>query len=61
MWHTIAIYIRKLGDMLMRTMQMALDDDLVDAVHKIVKKPKVNRSSFTRQALRNALTQANGK
>ena len=45
----------------MRTIQMTLDDDLVDAVDRIVKKLKMSRSAFTRQALRNALTQANVK
>lgn len=45
----------------MRTIQMTLDDDLVDAVDKIVKKLNTSRSAFTRQALRNALTQANIK
>jgi metal-responsive CopG/Arc/MetJ family transcriptional regulator len=45
----------------MRTIQMTLDDDLVDAVDKIVKKLKTTRSAFTRRALRNALTQANIK
>jgi metal-responsive CopG/Arc/MetJ family transcriptional regulator len=40
---------------------MTLDDDLVDAVDKMVKKLKVTRSAFTRQALRNALTKANIK
>ena len=43
----------------MRTVQMTLDDDLVDAVDKTVKKLKMTRSAFTRQALRNALAQAN--
>ena len=45
----------------MRTIQMTLDDDLVVAVDKIVKKLKVTRSAFTRQALRSALVQANIK
>lgn len=45
----------------MRTIQMTLDDDLVDAVDKIVKKLKTTRSAFARQALRNALSQANIK
>jgi len=45
----------------MRTIQMTLDDDLVDAVDKIVKKLKMTRSAFARQALRNALSQANIK
>ena len=43
----------------MRTVQMTLDDDLVDAVDKTVKKLKMTRSAFTRQALRNALAQEN--
>ncbi len=45
----------------MRTIQMTLDDDLVIAVDKIVKKLKMSRSAFARQALRNALAQANIK
>ena len=45
----------------MRTIQMTLDDELVDAVDKVVKKLKTSRSAFTRQALRNAITQANIK
>jgi len=45
----------------MRTIQMTLDDELVDAVDKVVKKLKMTRSAFTRQALRNAITQANIK
>ena len=45
----------------MKTVQMTLDDDLVDSVDKMVKKLKITRSAFTRQALRNALTQANIK
>ena len=45
----------------MRTIQMTLDDDLVDAVDKIVKKLKTTRSAFARQALRKALSQANIK
>lgn len=45
----------------MRTIQMTLDDELVDSVDKVVKKLKMTRSAFTRQALRNALVQANIK
>ena len=45
----------------MRTIQMTLDDELVDAVDKVVKKLKMTRSAFTRQALRSAITQANIK
>ncbi len=45
----------------MRTIQMTLDDELVDTLDKLVKKLKTTRSAFTRQALRNAITQANIK
>lgn len=45
----------------MRTIQMTLDDDLVDAVDKMLKKLKMTRSAFTRQALRKALAQTNIK
>jgi metal-responsive CopG/Arc/MetJ family transcriptional regulator len=40
---------------------MTLDEDLVDAVDKVVKKLKTTRSAFARQALRNAIAQANIK
>jgi metal-responsive CopG/Arc/MetJ family transcriptional regulator len=40
---------------------MTLDDDLVEAVDEVLKKLKMTRSAFTRQALRNALAQANIK
>jgi len=39
----------------MRTVQMTLDDDLVDAVDVIVKQMKTSRSAFTRTALREAI------
>ncbi len=38
---------------------MTLDDELVDAVDKLVKKLKTNRSAFARKALREAVKQAN--
>ena len=41
----------------MRTIQMTLDDDLVEAVDKVSKELKTNRSSFTRKALRDAIAQ----
>ncbi|HJP19717.1 MAG TPA: ribbon-helix-helix domain-containing protein [Nitrospinota bacterium] len=41
----------------MKTVQMTLDDELVDAVDKVVKKLKTTRSAFTRQALREAINQ----
>jgi metal-responsive CopG/Arc/MetJ family transcriptional regulator len=40
----------------MRRVQIILDDDLVEAVDEIVKKLKTNRSAFTREALRNAIS-----
>ena len=39
----------------MRTIQMTLDDDLVESVDKIVKDLRTTRSAFTRDALREAL------
>lgn len=39
----------------MKTIQMTLDDDLVETVDKLVKKLKTTRSAFTRNALRNAI------
>lgn len=39
----------------MRTVQMTLDDDLVDAVDIIVKEMRTTRSAFTRAALREAI------
>jgi metal-responsive CopG/Arc/MetJ family transcriptional regulator len=46
-------------EVLMRTIQMTLDDELVDAVDKLVKKLKTTRSAFARKALRAAIKQAN--
>ena len=39
----------------MRTVQMTLDDELVDEVDLIVKKLKTSRSEFTRNALKGAI------
>lgn len=39
----------------MRTIQMTLDDNLVESVDTIVKELKTTRSAFTRQALRKAI------
>ena len=39
----------------MRTIQMTLDDDLVETVDSIVKSLKTSRSAFTREALRDAI------
>ena len=43
----------------MRTVQMTLDDDLVEAVDKVIKELKMTRSSFTRNALRDAMARYN--
>ncbi len=45
----------------MRTVQMTLDDDLVEAVDRLVKKLKTTRSAFARNALQKAIKQANIK
>ena len=39
----------------MRTIQLTLDDDLVELVDRIVEELKTTRSAFTRKALREAL------
>ena len=39
----------------MRTVQMTLEEDLVKAVDRVVKKLHTTRSAFTRAALRDAL------
>jgi metal-responsive CopG/Arc/MetJ family transcriptional regulator len=51
MWATLAIEIA------MKTVQMTLDDELVRAVNRAVKKLGTTRSAFTRDALRAALRQ----
>ena len=45
----------------MRTVQMTLDNDLVESVDKIVKELKTTRSAFTREALRDAIHRFNIK
>ena len=39
----------------MRTIQMTLDEKLIEEVDKIVKELETTRSAFTRAALRNAV------
>ena len=51
----IAILTNILRVIAMRTIQMTLDDDLVESVDKIVKDLRTTRSAFTRDALREAL------
>jgi metal-responsive CopG/Arc/MetJ family transcriptional regulator len=46
-------------EVFMRTIQMTLDDELVEAVDKLVKKLKTTRSAFARKALREAIKQVN--
>ena len=43
----------------MRTVQMTLDEELVELVDKVVKELKTTRSSFTRKALRDAIERLN--
>lgn len=43
----------------MRTIQMTLDDELVEDVDQVVKKLKTTRSAFTRKALKEAIRQVN--
>ena len=43
----------------MKTIQMTLDDDLVELVDKVVKKLHTTRSAFTRAALQNAVRNLN--
>jgi metal-responsive CopG/Arc/MetJ family transcriptional regulator len=42
----------------MKTVQMTLDDGLVSAVDRVVRKLHTSRSAFTREALRQALHRA---
>jgi metal-responsive CopG/Arc/MetJ family transcriptional regulator len=43
----------------MRTIQMTLDNELVESVDKLVKELNTTRSAFTRNALRDAINQFN--
>ena len=43
----------------MRTIQMTLDDDLVEDVDIVVKKLNTTRSAFTRKALKEAIKRVN--
>ncbi len=45
----------------MKTIQMTLDDELVENVDKAVKDLHTNRSAFTRDALREALDKHNAR
>lgn len=54
-WITIAICCHISRGIPMRTIQMTLDDDLVESVDEVVKELHTTRSAFTRDALREAL------
>jgi len=43
----------------MRTIQMTLNDELVETVDRVVKKLNTTRSAFTRKALKDAIKQVN--
>ncbi len=43
----------------MKTIQMTLDEDLVKAVDRVSRELHINRSAFTRKALREALVRHN--
>ena len=43
----------------MKTIQMTLDEDLVESVDKVVKRLHTTRSAFTRSALREAINNLN--
>jgi metal-responsive CopG/Arc/MetJ family transcriptional regulator len=45
----------------MRTIQMTLDDDLVEAVDRVSKELHTSRSGFARKALRDALARHSRK
>ncbi len=52
---TINVPIGLLGRTIMKTVQMTLDEDLLETVDEMVKKLNTTRSSFTREALRAAI------
>jgi metal-responsive CopG/Arc/MetJ family transcriptional regulator len=43
----------------MRTIQMTLDEELVEAVDRVVKRLHTTRSAFTRKVLKDAIRQVN--
>ena len=52
-------YPHKMMGVFMKTIQMTLDDNLVEEVDKIAKELKTTRSAFTRTALREAIDNLN--
>ncbi len=55
MWTILAMTITIGLGVGMRTIQMTLDDDIVESVDKIVQELGTTRSAFTREALRAAV------
>jgi metal-responsive CopG/Arc/MetJ family transcriptional regulator len=55
MWIILVISITMRLGVGMRTIQMTLDDDIVESVDKIVQELGTTRSAFTREALRAAV------
>jgi len=51
------IKIHIIPGLIMRTIQMTLDDELIESVDKLVKQLNTSRSAFTRSALREAVKQ----
>ena len=43
----------------MKTVQMTIDEELIETIDRIVKKLKTTRSAFTRYALREAIDRLN--
>lgn len=54
MWTILAMTITEIG-VGMRTIQMTLDEDIVESVDEIVRELGTTRSAFTREALRAAV------
>jgi len=48
-------YTYKQGDFCLRTVQMTLDENLIQTVDKVVKQLHTTRSAFTREALEQAI------
>ena len=55
MWVIVAIGFHIVPEKAMRTVQMTLDEQLVQAVDKVAKQLRTTRSAFAREALREAL------
>ena len=56
MWINIAIIIH-MRRLIVKTVQMTLDEDLIEEVDKITRELKTTRSAFTRKVLKEAVKQ----